>query len=437
VTAAVAPPAPAPAAAPADPVLAARSLEELPGELSAAEWRRLEGRLDWSPQRKAFLFRPEAEIFSGFRDLLPGRSGGGGSADDTRVSSELPAPRDPRVSSAGAAGSSLRPAELAAFVGQRRAVENLELAARAARRRGAPLGHVLLSGPGGLGKTTLARIIAHEMDAPLQSALGPLIEQPAQLIGLLGRLPEGGVFFIDEVHRLPRSCMECLYGALEDGVIDVPLAEGSRTRTVRLRLERFTLVGATTRPGALEAPFRDRFRIQERLELYGRGELAELIERAAPRLGARIDADAADGIARRSRGVPREALRLLERARDVAESRVEREGGADLAGDLAGDLATAIAAADVEEAAGRLGIDAHGLWPDDRRIVELLLDCSRPLGLGAIASTLGLDRETVRRVHEPHLLAAGWILRGPRGREATLKARARYGTRAARSPSCA
>jgi Holliday junction DNA helicase RuvB len=247
------------------------------------------------------------------------------------------------------------------------------------------------------------------MDAPFHPAMGPLLEEPQQLVLLLAGLRPGGVLFIDEVHRLPGACEECLHSALEDGAIDVVVTDGSRSRTLRIALEPITIIAATTELGALAEPFRARFRLQETLEPYGLEDLALVVERAAPRLGVSVSAPAVRAIARRSRRTPREAVRLLERARDLAT--------------VAGR--TAVEESDVEEAAQRLGIDADGLGPDDRRILALLLSRGRPLGLEAMAAALRLDPLTVKHVHEPYLVEEGYVHRGPRGREATARARRR------------
>jgi Holliday junction DNA helicase RuvB len=384
------------------------AIEDLPPKLSAAEWRALQGRLEWSPQRRVFVFRAEVTVFPEAlfpKALLP----------------EEP-PRDPRGSFRKKGSVSqkdlekrgqplLRPCAFAAFVGQSRVVGNLRLAARAARHRGEPLGHVILSGPGGLGKTTLAHLIASEMEAQCHTATAPHIEQPHQLISVLARLHPGDVFFIDEIHRLTKVCEECLYSALEDGVVDVLVAHGSQMRTIRIVLECFTLVGATTQLCALSEPFRSRFKLQERLEFYSEDELAEVIQRAAPRLGTAVSPEAAGAVARRARGIPREALRLLERVRDVAQS---SPGGE-------------IDVRHVDEVGERLGIDKNGLGPDDREILQVLISQGRPMGIEAISATLRMDPNTVKLVHEPYLVERGYIVRGARGREATSKARFHYG----------
>ena len=298
---------------------------------------------------------------------------------------------------------------------------NLALSLQAALSRGEPLGHVLLSGPAGLGKTTLARALASEAGARLHPAMGPLIAEPCQLIGLLTGLERGDFVFIDEIHRLPAPCEECLYSALEDGVLDVVVAQGARVRAVRILLPPFTLVGVTTVPAALQESFRARFKLEERLEFYGEAEIAAVVERAAPRLGDSVSAEACKAIARRARGTPREALRLLERARDLAQASARTpEGGAE-----AGERAT-VEARHVEEAAERLGIDSEGMRIEERRILEVLIARGRPMGIESIAATLRLDPLTVRLVHEPFLVGQGYVVRGFRGREATPKARLRF-----------
>jgi Holliday junction DNA helicase RuvB len=319
----------------------------------------------------------------------------------------------PAAEGTSAIGSPLRPRDLGEFLGQDRVVGNLELAARTARERGEPLGHLLLYGPPGFGKTTLAALAAREMGARVLTAMGALIAEPHQLVPLLARLRAGDLFFVDEIHRLPPACEECLYSALEDGVIDAVVAGGAGTRTVRIELEPFTLVGATTRPGALSEPFRARFKLQERLDRYSEETLAAVAAQAAPRLGRTLSPEAAVAIARRARRVPREALRLLERARDVAQDARSEE----------------IAAAHVEEAAARLGIDERGLWSEERQILAVLTAHRRPMGIDAIAATAGLDPETVKSIHEPHLIEHGYLRRGLRGREATMKALRHYGNR--------
>jgi hypothetical protein len=262
------------------------SLDDLPPLLTASQWRAIEGLIDWSPTHRAFLFRPDG------RDLAEFLASPGEATSGREAVAQPPPSAD--------APSGSRPAGFDDFVGQRRIVESLLLAARAARERDEPLGHVLLSGQAGSGKTTISRLLAREYGSGLVEVLGMNLGDPYQLVSLLCRLPRGGFLNVDEIHRLDETCQECLYPALEDGVVDVVLREGGRTRALRVRLEPFTLVGATTRPGRLSPPLRDRFRLQETLEAYGEEELAEVVLKAAARLGTTAGPEAALEIARRS-----------------------------------------------------------------------------------------------------------------------------------------
>jgi len=369
------------------------SIEDLPSELTASQWRALQSQIEWSPTHRAFLFRPDG------RDL----------AEFLKVSGTCPP-----VGASGPAAAPSGTESLADFVGQRRAVENLLLAARAAKGRGEAMGHTLLSGQAGLGKTTAARLLARECGAPLVEVLAGNIHDPNQLISLLCRLQEGEFILIDEIHRLEAACQESLYTALEDNVTDVVLREGGRTRALRVRLEPFTLVGATTCLGKLTPPLRSRFRLLERLEPYNEEELAGVVEKAAGRIGITVSPDAAREVARRSKGTPREAIRILGRARDVAQ--------------LAG-AQEVIALAHVVQAAERLGIDERGLDPVDREVVTLLLRRGKATGSETIALRIGLDVETYKDVHEPWLERSGLLERTRDGRVATEEARKLYGAR--------
>jgi Holliday junction DNA helicase RuvB len=387
-------------------ISAIESLADLPAEVTAAEWRALAGRLEWSPGRRSFLLRNEWDGMwfaqSGSRVPLSRN------AADSResFSRNQGGSREPL--------SPFRPGALDGFIGQGRTVANLKLAIAAARARGEPLGHLLLSGPPGLGKTTLARLAALELGAGFHPAVGLHLEEPHELISLLSGLGRGDVLFIDELHGLRKSCQECLYGALEDGVLDVTVSEGVSTRALRIRLEPFTLIGATSEPGTLAEPFRARFALAEGLEFYAEEDLARVVAGRAPELRTAIEPRAAAAIARRARGTPREALRLLHRARDVVQTRQP-----------AGPEAPAIEVRHVEWAARGLGIEADGLNPGDLRLLELLARAGRPMGLETIASALRVDARTVKTVHEPYLRERGYLTSGPRGREATCAGRAR------------
>jgi Holliday junction DNA helicase RuvB len=385
------------------------SIEDFPAELSAREWQSLAGRLEWSSRRRSYLFRPELGHYSAD---YPGAYSGAPGRD-----SHGPRGSQPKTCVVGCEGQApgLRPARLADVVGQSRVVENLALAAEAALLRGEALGHVLLTGHAGLGKTTLARALASEMGTRLHSAMGPLIAEPSQLIGLLTGLERGDLLFLDEIHRIAVFCEECLYSALEDCVVDVVLAQaqGAHTRPIRIVLPPFTLVGATTALAALAEPFRARFKIEERLEFYSEAEIRAVVERAAPRLRALVSPEACAALARRARGTPREALRLLERARDLAQASARARENA------------SVEARHVVDASERLGIDSEGLRAEERRIMEVLIARGRPMGIDSIAATLRLDPHAVRLVHEPYLVAQGYVVRSFRGREATAKARER------------
>lgn len=302
----------------------------------------------------------------------------------------------------------LRPQTLDEFIGQERTIDNLRIAVQAARMRGEPLDHVLLSGLPGLGKTTLCMLLARECSSRLHTTSGPALARPADLAGLLTGLEQGDLLFIDEVHRLPIAVEEYLYSAMEDFVVDVPIDQGLGARTVRLPIQPFTLVGATTREGHLTAAFRGRFGIHEKLEAYPVDHLVRILQRTARILGLSLGATAAACVATRARGTPRIANRLLRRLRDLAQVR-----GAPLV-----DQPIA------EEGLARLGIDDLGLEETDRRILGLLHRSDHgTLGLKTIGAGVGEAEETIEEVYEPHLLRLELIRKTPRGRELTPRGR--------------
>ena len=307
----------------------------------------------------------------------------------------------------------LRPRLLHEYTGQQKAKENLQIYISAARLRAEPLDHVMLYGPPGLGKTTLAGIIANEMGVNIRVTSGPAIEKAGDLAALLTNLNENDVLFIDEIHRLNRSVEEVLYPAMEDYALDIIIGKGPAARSIRLDLPRFTLIGATTRAGQLSSPLRDRFGVQLRLELYTPEELQAIVTRTAGILGVDIDPDGALEIARRSRGTPRIANRILKRVRDFAQvkgsGRVDRH------------------MADV--ALSALEIDGLGLDRTDRRMLESIIHNFRggPVGLETLAATIGEESVTLEDVYEPYLLQIGFLNRTPRGRCVTPKAYAHLG----------
>jgi Holliday junction DNA helicase RuvB len=303
---------------------------------------------------------------------------------------------------------SLRPNSLDAFVGQPAVKEKLGIFLEAAKQRGEPLDHVLLAGPPGLGKTSLAAILATEMGVGFHPTSGPVLEKKGDLAAVLTQLGEGDILFIDEIHRLNRAIEETLYPAMEDFQLDVMLGQGPSARTLRLDLPRFTLVGATTRTGLLASPLRDRFGVVERLDYYAPMELAAIITRSAGLLDIAIDPDGAEMLAGRARGTPRIANRLLRRVRDVVQ--VKGYPGID----------STVA----EDALALLEVDGRGLDELDRKILRFLCEIyeGRPVGLGTLADAVGESADTIEDVYEPYLLQEGLIQRTPRGRQGTARA---------------
>ncbi|MBI3448110.1 MAG: Holliday junction branch migration DNA helicase RuvB [Acidobacteria bacterium] len=303
---------------------------------------------------------------------------------------------------------SLRPKSLKEYIGQTQVKENLSIFLRAARERREAVDHVLLYGPPGLGKTTLAHIIATEQRAVLHTTSGPAIDKAGDLAALLTNLEPGDVLFIDEIHRLSPTLEEILYPAMEDYKLDIIIGQGPSAKSVRLDLPRFTLVGASTRIGLLTSPLRDRFGIVHHLGFYSESDLAAIVRRSATILGVRVDGGGAMEIARRSRGTPRVANRLLRRVRDFAQV-----AGADI-------VSTIVAS----EALERLAVDAYGLDDTDRRVLRLILEKfgGGPVGLATISAAIGEEPDTLEEVVEPYLMQIGFLDRTPRGRQTTESA---------------
>jgi holliday junction DNA helicase RuvB len=300
----------------------------------------------------------------------------------------------------------LRPKRLSDFTGQTAVTRNLSLAIAAATQRKEQLDHVLLSGPPGLGKTTLAHIMAAEMGAEIRETAGPLLDKPGDLAGLLSTLKTGTVLFIDEIHSLKRVVEEYLYSAMEDFRITIQLGEGTTSQTLTLTLPPFTLVGATTREGQLSAPFRSRFGIRERLDLYSDDELQRILTRSAKLLNVGADAAGLGMIAHRSRGTARYANNHLRRIRDLAQVTYGNHINAQVA----------------EEGLAMLGIDQAGLTELDRRILTCLTNHRRPVGLKTVAVTVGEDEATIEDIYEPFLIQSGYLIKTPAGRVVTVKA---------------
>ena len=327
--------------------------------------------------------------------------------NDSRLLAAAPAAEDAQYE------AGLRPRTLDDYIGQDHVRDNLEVSVAAARGRGEALDHVLLYGPPGLGKTTLAYVIGNEMGVPVRATAGPVIERPGDLVAMLTNLQQHEVLFIDEIHRLAPAIEEILYPAMEDYEIDIVIGQGPSARSVKVPLQKFTLIGATTRTGLLTSPLRARFGIVHRLDFYNERDIEEIVRRSARILGVPIDADAASEVGRRSRGTPRIANRLLRRVRDFAQVRAD--------GHVTGDVARA--------ALKLLEVDDLGFDEVDRKLLRTIIDkfSGGPVGVNSIAAAINEEKDAIEDIYEPFLIQAGFLDRTPRGRVATSRAYEYFG----------